>query len=205
MPAKPPLNTASKVTLSESQSRIDRLGLGAEVKELRAKNKSQRAIAQELNEKYNLTGTVNEIKTMTINRYIKKYNLDEIECFDGNYAINVYEQECEMLKSVNIIIATLEMEIADYTEKLNAGERPTGNIKDLVMAVERLYARKQALIGSIKNTQEKIYTFTAVQSIVSKIMDAVKIKNIDLYMEIKNEIINDPMMQECFRKIKDRS
>lgn len=200
---KPPIQTPDKYPLTGTGNKIDRLGIGSDIIDLYSRNKSQKEIVRIINEKYKLTGSVNQINQMNVSRYIRKHNISDTETYEENHAINVYEQECEMLKSVNMIAETIELELDNYRDELKMGKNASNlkYVKDLVLAVEKLYARKLALIGSIKNTQEKIYGFAAAQAIVSKIMNIIQEKNIELFADIKAEIASDPMMQECFRKI----
>ena len=67
----------------------------------------------------------------------------------------------------------------------------------------KLIAQRQSLINSIGITQEKIYNYMAVTEIANTIMDMVKVKDVLLYSEIKDELSKNPALLEALRRIKE--
>ena len=78
------------------------------------------------------------------------------------------------------------------------------NPKDVVAlmnSTEKTLARRQSILSDIVKIKEKIFSFTAMQTIIATAMNKVKAKDVELYAEIKNEFNNDPMIAEAFKKI----
>jgi hypothetical protein len=89
-------------------------------------------------------------------------------------------------------------------DKARKGDRYV-NPKDvtaLMNATEKALARRQSILSDLVGIKEKIYSFIAMQQIISTIMQKVKDKDIELYAEIRNEFNSDPMIREAFKKIK---
>ncbi len=189
-------------------SKIDFYGLGAYIKALREnkgspKQMSYDKVAKELNEKY-CKGDIPRIsKSAVVNWCKKNINEDDSLYMDDNSTINVYRQECEMLKTLDKTLETIEVMVDIMNTNMDDGEMPSiKDLKDISSSLSQLISQKKSLINSIEVTQEKIYNYMAVSDFVNTVMDTIKEKDLELYAQIKESLGKNPMLAEAFRRIK---
>lgn len=185
-----------------NQHKIDRLGIGAEVRELKLSGLSTKEIANKLNKTYELTG-VNKLNNMTVWRWCKKNNIDEEAPLTKEEAVNVYLETCSMLKDVNDGLELVRYEIDSYRAGINDDNSCASSIKDLALTLEKLLARKQALVTSVRVTQEKIFSYKKITEGLNTIIQMVKDEDLGLYARIRGKIRENKMLNETFRKIKE--
>lgn len=191
-----------------TMSKIDFYGLGAYIKALREnKGKDKRMsydkIAKELNEKY-CKGDIPRIsKTAVVNWCRKNIDEDDAPYETDNMVINVYHQECEMLKTLDRTLETIEVMVDIMNTNMDSGETPSvKDLRDIASSLSQLIAQKKSLINSIEVTQEKIYNYMAVTEIINTVMRLVQEKDEFLYAQIKEQMSKNPMLLEAFRRIK---
>ena len=81
---------------------------------------------------------------------------------------------------------------------------PYNNARDVVALVnssEKTLARRQSLLANIIQWKDKVYTFTALQKIVTTLMTKVKQRDVGAYVDVQKEFNADPLIQECIKYI----
>jgi hypothetical protein len=195
--ARPPLNTSAKSPLAGlAVNRVDLYGLQEVVRRCREEYHWGSMKIKKYIEDNNLLPEGKDIANMSIYRWYKK-NVDQQEDdTTTDFAVDTAAQERSMLRAINDSIDTITECLDNISDTNNVKD-----IKDLVLAQEKLIARKQCLNATIGTTQEKIYTYDRFAEIVNTMLDVSKSFGIDLYAAIKARIEADPMLAEGFRRI----
>lgn len=206
---KPPVPSKDLNSLQGlNMSKIDFYNLGHIVQKLREStdNISLIDIANELNTKHLPEGAP-KISTMAVQRWCKS-NLSEDSVRDlrtkEQYAINTYHQEIDLMQTIDNQISNLEIFLDALNKEIKKGSdvKVGGKeVREMMFALEKMIARKSALLTSVKATQDKIFTFVNFQEIINRIMGKIKEKDLVLYAEIVESIKEDLMLQEFYRKI----
>lgn len=186
---------------------IDKLGLQDIVRRLRNAGNSPYKIRDIINEKH-LPPNAQPVNHMIIYRWIRK-NMDNTGDLrvTEDQAINIYRSECELLKSIEEQIDIIEVMIDTLNSEMQNSTDVRVNVKDikeLVYAMDKLVARKHTLLQSVKETQNRIYTYARFQEALRLILTTAKAYDELMYAEIIEKIKSDPMFTELFRKIEDQ-
>ena len=198
------ISNTSKDTSLTQISKVDQLGLQSTVATLRRSGLSYLNIANKLNAEV-LKET--KISTMSILRWCHDNLTEESEegLGKGQEAINIYNHSTRLLKSIDQQLELLDSFIDDFTHADNKSAdilEISKQVTAYMTTYEKLTNRKIALLQSIGVMQEKVYNFQAANKITDVVLSAVKEKDIMLYTEIMKTLKNDPLMLECYRRIK---
>jgi hypothetical protein len=202
---KPPVPDGSNPLQGLAQSKIDFYNLGHIVKKLRnTPGVSLIDITNELNEKYLPEDA--KISVMAVSRYCNKHVKDDIDlrCSE-EMAINIYGEEVDMLNIITEEIETIQIYLNQFKSEVKKGSDVTlvaGKVKDLLFLLDKLIARKGAILANIGNTQEKIYNYVNMNNIITIVLDEVKNKDLTLYADIVEKIKSNPMLIEMYKKIR---
>jgi len=202
---KPPVPDGSNKLQGIPISKIDLLDLGHIVRKLRKAKVSYIDIAAELNEKY--SGDT-YISTMSVNRWCRKYIQEDDNCDlrqSEDHAVNVYRQECEMLETISEQIENIKIYIDQFNTEIKKGTDVTSiapKVKDMLFLLDKLMARKSAILANIGNMQEKVYNYMNMTEINDIILGMVKEQDLVLYANIVERIQSNPVLAELYRKIK---
>ena len=188
------------------QSSIAALGLEDVVQELRVKKGwGAMRIAKYINgnaKKY-LPDDGTQVTVPSLNRYLKDKGLNDTRKEDAKEAINVYKVECESLEKIQFIAESLFNRIEACNEIDQDDERYDSKLLiELAKSYREITTKQSSLVASITRIQEKIYSFSIVSQIVQRTFDILKEKDPMLANEIRAEIKKDPMLNECYRKMK---
>lgn len=188
------------------QSSIAALGLEDVVQELRVKKGwGAMRIARYINgnaSKY-LPDDGTQVTVPSLNRYLKDKGLNDTRKEDAKEAINVYKVECESLEKIQFIAESLFNRIEACNEIDQDDERYDSKLLiELAKSYREITTKQSSLVASITRMQEKIYSFSIVSQIVQRTFDILKEKDPMLANEIRAEIKKDPMLNECYRKMK---
>lgn len=188
------------------QSSIAALGLEDVVQELRVKKGwGAMRIAKYINgnaKKY-LPDDGTQVTVPSLNRYLKDKGLNDTRKEDAKEAINVYKVECESLEKIQFIAESLFNRIEACNEIDQDDERYDSKLLiELAKSYREITTKQSSLVASITRMQEKIYSFSIVSQIVQRTFDILKEKDPMLANEIRAEIKKDPMLNECYRKMK---
>lgn len=188
------------------QSSIAALGLEDVVQELRVKKGwGAMRIAKYINgnaSKY-LPDDGTQVTVPSLNRYLKDKGLNDTRKEDAKEAINVYKVECESLEKIQFIAESLFNRIEACNEIDQDDERYDSKLLiELAKSYREITTKQSSLVASITRMQEKIYSFSIVSQIVQRTFDILKEKDPMLANEIRAEIKKDPMLNECYRKMK---
>ena len=188
------------------QSSIAALGLEDVVQELRVKKGwGAMRIAKYINgnaSKY-LPDDGTQVTVPSLNRYLKDKGLNDTRKQDAKEAINVYKVECESLEKIQFIAESLFNRIEACNEIDQDDERYDSKLLiELAKSYREITTKQSSLVASIARMQEKIYNFSIVSQIVQRTFDILKEKDPMLANEIRAEIKKDPMLNECYRKMK---
>lgn len=188
------------------QSSIAALGLEDIVQELRSKKGwGAMRIAKYINgnaKKY-LPDDGTQVTVPSLNRYLKDKGLNDTRKEDAKEAINVYKVECESLEKIQFIAESLFNRIEACNEIDQDDERYDSKLLiELAKSYREITTKQSSLVASITRMQEKIYSFSIVSQIVQRTFDILKEKDPMLANEIRAEIKKDPMLNECYRKMK---
>ena len=122
---------------------------------------------------------------------------------DAKEAINVYKVECESLEKIQFIAESLFNRIEACNEIDQDDERYDSKLLiELAKSYREITTKQSSLVASITRMQEKIFSWTNVSQIVQRTFDILKEKDPMLANEIRAEIKKDPMLNECYRKMK---
>ena len=200
---KPPVNTSETSKLQGIPvSRVDLLGLQSIVRKMKARssNYGDMTIAKEINETI-LKDSEIKLSAMAVNRWWAK-NKDKEN--DGDM-VNIYGNHLEILESLNKQLGILDTYLDEMNSKTETMADVLANAKvtkELMLTHEKLSMRKQAILGTIGDIHEKVCTYVNMTTVVDRILTKVMDKDHGLYLEITEEIKNDPLLAELFRKIK---
>lgn len=188
------------------QSSIAALGLEDVVQELRVKKGwGAMRIAKYINgnaSKY-LPDDGTQVTVPSLNRYLKDKGLNDTRKEDAKEAINVYKVECESLEKIQFIAESLFNRIEACNEIDQDDERYDSKLLiELAKSYREITTKQSSLVASIARMQEKIFSWTNVSQIVQRTFDILKEKDPMLANEIRAEIKKDPMLNECYRKMK---
>ena len=188
------------------QSSIAALGLEDVVQELRVKKGwGAMRIAKYINgnaSKY-LPDDGTQVTVPSLNRYLKDKGLNDTRKEDAKEAINVYKVECESLEKIQFIAESLFNRIEACNEIDQDDEGYDSKLLiELAKSYREITTKQSSLVASITRMQEKIYSFSIVSQIVQRTFDILKEKDPMLANEIRAEIKKDPMLNECYRKMK---
>lgn len=210
MPPNPPRNTKETNPFQGiSISPIDQYGLGDVVKKLRSTpDVKMDAIVAELNDKY-LVGDMPKTSISALYRWCAKNGVNDIDGrFREDFAVNVYQQNKEMLEDVNDQLNTLKAYLETINSKIKNREDITNSakeMKDMLLISEKLMARKQSLLNSIAVMQEKVYSYNSMTEILGIITDMVRERDLTLYADIQEEFRKNPILLEAYKKIQPES
>lgn len=200
---KPPVPTKETHPLQgNTVSRVDLLGLQSVVRKMksRSSNYGDLTIAKEINETI-LKDSEIKLSAMAVNRWWTK-NRDKEN--DGDM-VNIYGNHLEILESLNKQLGILDTYLDEMNSKTETMADVLANTKvtkELMLTYEKLSMRKQAILGTIGEIQEKVYSYVNMTTIIDTVLTKVMAKDHGLYLEITEEIKNDPLLAELFRKIK---
>ncbi len=188
------------------QSSIAALGLEDVVQELRVKKGwGAMRIAKYINgnaSKY-LPDDGTQVTVPSLNRYLKDKGLNDTRKEDAKEAINVYKVECESLEKIQFIAESLFNRIEACNEIDQDDERYDSKLLiELAKSYREITTKQSSLVASITRMQEKIFSWINVSQIVQRTFDILKEKDPMLANEIRAEIKKDPMLNECYRKMK---
>ena len=188
------------------QSSIAALGLEDVVQELRVKKGwGAMRIAKYINgnaKKY-LPDDGTQVTVPSLNRYLKDKGLNDTRKEDAKEAINVYKVECESLEKIQFIAEALFNRIEACNEIDQDDERYDSKLLiELAKSYREITTKQSSLVASITRMQEKIFSWINVSQIVQRTFDILKEKDPMLANEIRAEIKKDPMLNECYRKMK---
>lgn len=188
------------------QSSIAALGLEDVVQELRVKKGwGAMRIAKYINgnaKKY-LPDDGTQVTVPSLNRYLRDKGLNDTRKEDAKEAINVYKVECESLEKIQFIAESLFNRIEACNEIDQDDEMYDSKLLiELAKSYREITTKQSSLVASITRMQEKIYSFSIVSQIVQRTFDILKEKDPMLANEIRAEIKKDPMLNECYRKMK---
>lgn len=188
------------------QSSIAALGLEDVVQELRVKKGwGAMRIAKYINgnaKKY-LPDDGTQVTVPSLNRYLKDKGLNDTRKEDAKEAINVYKVECESLEKIQFIAESLFNRIEACNEIDQDDERYDSKLLiELAKSYREITTKQSSLVASITRMQEKIYSFSIVSQIVQRTFDILVERDPVLANEIRAEIKKDPMLNECYRKMK---
>ena len=188
------------------QSSIAALGLEDVVQELRVKKGwGAMRIAKYINgnaKKY-LPDDGTQVTVPSLNRYLKDKGLNDTRKEDAKEAINVYKVECESLEKIQFIAESLFNRIEACNEIDQDDERYDSKLLiELAKSYREITTKQSSLVASITRMQEKIFSWINVSQIVQRTFDILKEKDPMLANEIRAEIKKDPMLNECYRKMK---
>ena len=182
--------------------KVDELGIGENVLALREIGLSFLKIATQINETQ-LVGTGQKISPMSVMRWCNRNVPDDYANIDEN-AVNIYRHAVNLMHALDSQLELLDTYIDSFSKEAT-------NQKDIVAVsrqvtaymntYEKLSNRKVALLGTIQQMQEKVYSFSAVSRYVEILLERIKEKDIGLYAEVLQEIKTDPLLIECYRKI----
>ena len=205
MSAIPPVPNGSNLLQGNTQqNKIDFHNLGYLVKKLRNAGGTHISIAEEINTTILKDNNI-KVSSSGVWRWMKE-NIpdDETDLRTNNDAINIYLEECDMLKSVSKQVDPFESTIDVLNRGLKKNEdilSVTRQLKELMLTYEKILSNKQRLVNSIGLTQEKIYSYINYSTIINMVMDKVKSRDLTLYADIVEDIKSDAMLAECYRKI----
>lgn len=187
-----------------NEFKVDVLGLQSIVKAGRAEGVGYIRLAKEINEKQ-LNGSNVKISHTAIKKWCDK-NLTEEDTVQRstNSAINLYTNNVDMLESLNKQLDILSTYIDEINSTVKTSEdvaRVTKDIKELMMTFEKLSARKQLLLNTIGEIQEKVYAWSSASEVATITLQAVKDKDLLLFAEIKEKLQENKMYMELMRKI----
>ena len=188
------------------QSSIAALGLEDVVQELRVKKGwGAMRIAKYINgnaSKY-LPDDGTQVTVPSLNRYLRDKGLNDTRKEDAKEAINVYKVECESLEKIQFIAESLFNRIEACNEIDQDDERYDSKLLiELAKSYREITTKQSSLVASITRMQEKIFSWINVSQIVQRTFDILKEKDPMLANEIRAEIKKDPMLNECYRKMK---
>lgn len=207
--SRPPVNTSETNALQGLPiAKIDFYNLGGVVRKLVNAGNKAPFIHKELNENH-LPEDAPKISLMAVYRWIESNIGDDY--VDGRlseeHAINTYNEEVKMLRTIDKQIAILEMLTDELGDSLSKSSDLKGDInksKEIAFSLQKMIATKQALIVSIKHTQEMIFTFANFQEIIRIIMETVKEQDAVLHADIVEKIKSNVVLQEFYRKIEPK-
>ena len=201
------VKTKRKIAKNGSrQSSIVALGLEDIVQELRSKKGwGAMKIAKYINgnaKKY-LPDDGSQVTVPSLNRYLKDRGLNDTRKEDAKEAINVYRVECDALEKIQFIAEALFNRIEACTEIDQDDERYDSKLLiELSKSYREITTKQSSLVASICRMQEKVYSFSIVSQIVQRTFDILKERDNELANEIRAEIKKDPILNECYRKMK---
>jgi hypothetical protein len=187
--------------------KVEELGIQDTVRGLKEAGLSYLNIANEVNAK-KLCGTGQTVSPMSVMRWCHKYMPDDYSDQDTN-AINIYRHAVSLLNALSSQLDLLDTYIDNFSKeanKLGVGSNVLEDMKQinaLMSTYEKMSNRKIALLGTIGQYQEKVYSFMSASEIVNTVLNAVKDKDVTMYAELTQQIKSDPMLAECYRKIKE--
>lgn len=195
---------------NSTMSKVDFYQLGTIVRQLKESGCTLQQIQTEINTKY-LTEESQFLSLMSLSRWIGK-NMSNAKELDqrtsiatNDVGISEYHELMEMIEYCNSQLELAEMSMNDI-KKISRETRLPVNSKDvtnLINTTEKMIARKQALLASITQIKDKIYSWKAMNDIITIVTEKVKAKDLSLYGEIIHEIKSDPMLIEAYKKLKD--
>lgn len=187
--------------------KVEELGVQDTVRALREAGLSYLNIANEVNEK-KLANTGQTVSPMSVMRWCNKYMPEDYSNEDTN-AINIYRHAVGLLSAIDNSLDTLNTFIDKFSKEANSQAIKNQDasvlikqISTLMSTYEKLSNRKIALLNTIGQIQEKVYSFISASEIVNTVLEAVKLHDVTMYAELVQQIKTDPMLAECYRKIK---
>lgn len=186
--------------------KVEELGIQDAVRGLKEAGLSYLNIANEINEK-KLSGTGQTVSPMSVMRWCHKYMPDDYSDQDTN-AVNIYRHAVNLMNALSSQLDLLDTYIDSFSKAANVAGLGGNVIEDmkqinaLMATYEKMSNRKIALLSTIGQYQEKIYSFMSASEIVNTVLMAVKDKDVTMYAELVQQIKSDPMLAECYRKIK---
>lgn len=190
---------------NSTMSKIDHYQLGDIVRKLRESGCSLNEIQTEINTKY-LTEENSFVSIMSLSRWINK-NIDNSKDLDkrnSSYSIDEYQEYIEMLEYCNTQLEIAEVAMTDLKKSAKASGTFVNakDVTNLINSTQKMIAQKQAILAAIIVVKEKIYSFQAMNEIITIVTDKVKARDMTLYSEIISDIKNDPMLIAAYQKIR---
>lgn len=182
------------------------LNIEAAIREYRKRprNNGFMSMAKWLNEGI-LKDSGETISHTTLHRWWQKHGDDNESNED---MVNIYGEHLSSLKSITKQLDTLEMylgELNSNVSEVNDIVKVAKETNSLMMTYDKLSARKGSLLGQIGEIQAKVYTYINFNTVLDRVFDMVKAKDVGLHYEILREIEKDPLLTEIIRKIKDEN
>jgi hypothetical protein len=209
LPAKPPVNTAETSPLQGMPvSRIDYYHLGDIVRKLRLDSRmSVMEITEYINDHHFKDEDI-KISHMAVQRWINKHIKEDVDNRVKDYSPNVYRETLEMMDCLSEQIEVINIYIDAVKKGIKKKEDIKANgkeLKELIYLSEKLLARKQSILHDLGQMHEKVYSYSAVNEIISIILEKAKKENPLMHSEIIAFIKTNPALAEALRKIKPES
>jgi hypothetical protein len=199
----PPVNTAESNKLQGCiVPTVEIFGLEAVVRKMkkRPRNYGDMAIADEINNTI-LKDSEEKISHMAIWRWWKKHKDDEDPDED---IVNIYGAHLSSLKSITKQLEILEM----YVDNLNSSVsnvdeviKVSKEVSELMKTYDKLSMRKQTLLGTIGEIQEKVYDYMKANEVVTLTLQAVMDEDVAMYARIMGKLRENREYMELIKKI----
>lgn len=184
-------------------SKLERYGLVNVIKELRERKEwGANKIAAYINTTPNILPDGVAVSTSSIAKYIQE--IEGKSSKNKTYEVlNIYNEERRLLEIINSAIQTTEGFLENINDEASVGGKiDIKEFSSLSHTLNKLIERHSSLTTKIAETQAKIYSYSAVQTIIEAVFDKVKKKDKELFKEIEAEIKLDPMLAEAFKRIR---
>lgn len=146
-------------------------------------------------------GTI--VTVPTINRYLKSAGLVEQKKDDAKEAVNVYKVECDSLEKLQFIAETIFDRIEACSEIDQDDDKYDDKaLVDLAKSYREITTKISSTTSSIARMHEKVYSWSNCAIIAKRTIEMIKERDPMLAKEIQDEFKLDPILNECYRKIK---
>lgn len=187
-------------------SMIDKLNLGATVRELRSQGLSYLNVAKRLNGLPELQGR--PLRAMTVQRWCKNNIVQELDVEKKDEILNLYNENRRLLESVESHIEMIDVFREDLTTKIEQTDNVQELYDDLMKLykdTDRFYARKQLILQQMGQLQDKVYNLQTLSDIIQEILAIVERKDETVYKEIIEEMRNNRILLSAYEKVKNFS
>lgn len=183
-------------------SLVDIYGLENIVRDKRAKGKSYREIARDINDAHVIPDD-RVISHSAIARWCNDHNLSgSVDMNTEDNVVNIYNTKVKALRLVNTAIDTVSVELDELDKRVGNGDVDVNDLKSTIDMLDKLTLRQQALANEIGVIQEKVYRYENIEKAMNIINDVLIAKlSKDDYEDVMRSFSDSPMLLETLRKI----